>query len=289
MVEGSETAVGILSASSAERELLATAIAGTLSAAQQRIATERMSEELLDHNRRWQAAQKQLVRVRSIAMVAKMAAGAAHELNNPLAVISARTQMMLESCDDDETKRGLDTVLDQTQRASGIVTELMQFAKPPPPQPILRRLADALESLCQHWRGVSSIDAERMCLLISDPDATVYADPIQFREALDAVMANTLDATSPETAIVKINSPSHASDETVRIVIEDNGVGMTPKVLEHAIDPFYSSRPAGRGRGLGLSRAHRLVALNGGNLRLESRPGKGTIVHIEFPARAPGS
>ncbi len=289
IVEGSPATVGKLSGSTEECELLATAIAGTLAATHQRIATGRMSEELLDHNRRWQAAQKQLVRVRSIAMVAKMAAGAAHELNNPLAVISARAQMIVASCDDGETKSSLEIMLDQTQRASAIVMELMHFAKPPQPQPILRRLGDALESLCQHWRGVSSIGADRMKLMVVDPAATVFVDPIQLREVLDAVMANTLDATSPETAIVKINSPSHASDETVRIVIEDNGVGMTPKVLEHAIDPFYSSRPAGRGRGLGLSRAHRLVALNGGRLRLDSRPGKGTTVRIEFPARAPGS
>jgi signal transduction histidine kinase len=73
----------------------------------------------------------------------------------------------------------------------------------------------------------------------------------------------------------------------VRLEIGDNGPGMTRDVLEHAFDPFFSSRPAGRGRGLGLSRAYRLVEINGGKLWLESIPQKGTTVFIELPARAP--
>ena len=83
---------------------------------------------------------------------------------------------------------------------------------------------------------------------------------------------------------MNINSPCCASDEPVRIVVEDNGVGMSGDVLKHACDPFFSHRPAGRGRGLGLSLAYRLAKINHGNLRLESRVGSGTRVTIELPA-----
>ena len=70
-------------------------------------------------------------------------------------------------------------------------------------------------------------------------------------------------------------------------MIEDNGCGMSGEVLERAVDPFFSSRPAGRGRGLGLSRAYRLAELNGGRLWLESTPNVGTKVTLELPARPP--
>ena len=106
---------------------------------------------------------------------------------------------------------------------------------------------------------------------------------------LNAVVANAVAATSGKTARLQVNSPSCASDEIVRIVIEDNGVGMPRDVLEHAVDPFFSSRPAGRGRGLGLSRAYRLAEINGGGLSLESTPEVGTSVTVELPARAPRS
>ena len=86
---------------------------------------------------------------------------------------------------------------------------------------------------------------------------------------------------------MKVNSPSRTSDETVRILIEDNGIGMSRDVLEHAVDPFFSSRPAGRGRGLGLSQAARLAEINGGRLWLESILGTGTTVTVELPTHPP--
>jgi signal transduction histidine kinase len=130
---------------------------------------------------------------------------------------------------------------------------------------------------------------EKLTVSVSDASATVYADPNQLDEILTALVTNALEASGLETAHLQINSPSRASDETVRILVEDNGIGMTPEVVEHAPDPFFSSRPAGRGRGLGLSRAVRLAEINGGRLWLESTPNVGTIATIELPARAPGS
>ncbi len=128
-----------------------------------------------------------------------------------------------------------------------------------------------------------------MTLSAADAEATVYADPDQLREILDAVITNAVEAGESETLRVQVNSPSRLTDETVRIVIEDNGVGMSPDVLDHAFDPFFSHRPAGRGRGLGLSRAYRLADINGGRLWIESTRNVGTTVTIELPARAPAS
>ncbi len=77
--------------------------------------------------------------------------------------------------------------------------------------------------------------------------------------------------------------PTPADVRMLELVIADSGVGMEPFVLEHATDPFFSARPAGRGRGLGLARARRLIEHNGGSLSLESTPGAGTTVHIRVP------
>lgn len=271
----------------AECTALSTTMGLAISSAKARVESEHMTEELVDLNRRLRAAQKGLVRSRSISMIAAMAAGAAHELNNPLSIISGRAQMELARCDDEESARTLNTVIEQTQRATQIVTDLMSFAKPEPPKPVLQSLRRVLEPLCQHWRASSSLHQDQVTFSVANEDATVYADPGQLDEILSPVIANALEAAKPETTRVHINSPSNASDETVRIVVEDNGAGMTRNVLEHAIDPFFSSRPAGRGRGLGLSQAYRLAEVNGGRLWLESTPNVGTTVTIELPARGP--
>lgn len=289
LVPASQEAARRFRSAPAECTALSTTMGLALSSAKARVESERMTEELVDLNRRLRAAQKGLVRSRSISMIAAMAAGAAHELNNPLSIISGRAQMELARCSDEESSRALNTVIEQTQRAAKIVTDLMSFAKPEPPKPVLQSLREVLEPLCQHWCASSALHPDQVTVSLADADATVYADPHQLSEILGPVIANALETAKPETTRVHINSPSYASDETVRIVVEDNGAGMTHDVLEHAIDPFFSSRPAGRGRGLGLSQAYRLTEVNGGRLWLESTPNVGTTVTIELPARGPTS
>jgi len=287
LISAGKEAIARFRSAPTECEAVSTAIGLALMSAKARVEAERTSEELLDLNRRLNAAQKEVVRQRSISMIAKMAAGAAHELNNPLSVISGRAQLELAGCDNEKTARGLKIIIDQTQQATRIVTDLMHFAKPAPPTPVTLVLSDLLEPLCQHWRASSPFGEEQLTLSLRDHGVTVCADGEQLREILNAVVTNAVEATKPETARLHINSPSRASDESIRIVVEDNGVGMTQDVLEHAFDPFFSSRPAGRGRGLGLSRAYRLAEINGGHLWVESTPNVGTTVTIELPARAP--
>ena len=284
-----EEAINRLRLAPDECRALSTAIGLAAATARARTRQERANEELLDLNRRLQAAQKELVRARSVSMVGEMAGGAAHELNNPLAVISGRAQMALQDCTNEELARNLTTIIDHTKAAAAIVTELMHFAKPQPPKPVTQRLETVLESLCQRWRAGSPLTAAQLGSSLADAKLTIYADTEQLQSILDAIMANAVEACRPETAHVQINSPSLVSDETVRIVIEDNGVGMTSDVLEHAFDPFFSRRPAGRRRGLGLSQAYRLAEINGGRLWLDSTPNVGTTVTIELPARPPSA
>jgi len=260
-----------------------------VSTTQARNAAERLNEELFDLNRRLSQAQAALVRARSLSMIGEMAAGASHELNNPLAVISGRIQMLLAKATDEDTADALRIVRDEAGHASRIVTELMAFAKPPPPKPALIDLATIFDGLRQHWEADPRTEERCIEYSLPDHDLRVYADRDQITEVLLAVTTNALEATDAKMGRVSVNSASSASDKQVRIVIGDNGVGMSPDVLEHALDPFYSSRPAGRGRGLGLSLAHRLADINGARLCLESIPGEGTTVTIDWPAQPPST
>ena len=246
---------------------------------------ERHQEELYDLSRRLQTTQRDLVRARTISMIAEMSAGAAHEINNPLSVISGRAQLLLSECPDAEQTRALTLIVEKAQEASRIVTDLMNFAKPAPPQPIHQPLRSLLDTLCQHWRSGFSLSPQQLILGPLDDGLTFYADAQQVSEMLESIVTNAVQACREDSPRVIINSPSAASDETVRIEVQDNGAGMSPEVAERAIDPFFSHRSAGRGRGLGLSRAYRLAGINGGQLWIDSTPDVGTTVTIELPSR----
>ncbi len=284
-----EHALSAWNAAGRELEGLSLAWGLALSHAAGREQGERFQEALIEANRRVQSTQAEVLHRKSLSMVSEMAAGAAHELNNPLAVIAGRAQMLSADCADPTTQRALDIIAEQAKRASGIVNELMSFAKPRQPMPVPIRLAEFLEVLWRRWTEESSLTADRFEVRLADTGVQVYADPAALQEVFNALLSNAVAAMKPETARLIINSPSAASDETVRIRIEDNGAGMDAEVLERAFDPFFSHRHAGRGRGMGLSRALRLIEIGRGRLSLESSPGVGTTVFIELPARAPAN
>ncbi len=266
-------------------ESLVAAFGLAIAAAADRADATRLHEDLATANRQLRQAQGQIIRSRSLSMIAEMAAGAAHELNNPLAVIAGRAQLLLLDMEDSKQRQALEIVNDQARRCSEIVTELMAFAKPTPPTPVSTRLNTLLDAIGRHWLASSSLTETNLSWRVADPQVTAFADPAQVTLALDALLANAVEATRPETARIHINSSSRGSDETVVVCVIDNGIGMAPQVLEHALDPFFSHRAAGRGRGLGLSKAHRLIEINGGRLWLESSPGAGTRAYVELPSR----
>jgi len=276
-------------AAETETHALSSAIELAMLSAKATVEAESLNDELLDTNRRLRTAQEELVKARSMSMIAQMAAGAAHELNNPLSVISGRAQMAAADCQDESVIRTLSIIKDRAHEASEIVTELMHFAKPDPPQGAAVKLAEVFETLCQHWRSEFSLRPAQLTSTMADAGAAAFVDRGHLREILDALVKNAVEAGEPETLRVELNSPSLTSDERVRIVVADNGPGMDAETLAHAADPFFSRRPAGRGRGLGLPRAYRLVEVNGGRLWLESTAKVGTTVTIELPARAPAA
>ncbi|HOW69582.1 MAG TPA: HDOD domain-containing protein [Phycisphaerae bacterium] len=257
--------------------------------AESRMTASRLSEEMSDMNRRLVESQAEVTRMRSLAMVGEMAAGAAHEINNPLAVISGRAQLLHRNAQDDQTRRVADLIAEHAHKASAIVNELMEFAKPEPPQPTTWPVARLLSELRAEWLTKASLNDEQFRLVLSDDLPDVHADAAQVRKLFDELVRNAVEAMQdhPKPLLV-INCRANVADEMVVVKVEDSGVGMAPEVLERATDPFFSSRTAGRGRGLGLSRAARYAEINGGQIRLSSRPREGTVVLVTLPtARKP--
>ncbi len=271
-----------------ELNALAGAVGLAVVTASVRSDSELLIEELADVNRRLSAAQDEALRSKSLRIIARMAAGAAHELNNPLAVISGRAQMLARGLIDENDVRSVTLIREQAQQASDIVSELLDFAKPEVPDSQTVSLQPWLEKFRAKWLKNSTLREADFELCIANPGIAARVDPDQLLRIFDALIANAVEAMTSEKPRLLINSASSPSDDTIVVMIEDNGVGMSPEVLEHAPDPFFSHRQAGRGRGLGLSRAHSLATRNGGRLWLESTEGGGSRAFVEFPSARMG-
>jgi signal transduction histidine kinase len=163
----------------------------------------------------------------------------------------------------------------------------MEFAKPTPAQPTVWPLAALVGELRRNWIEQKVLTPEQFVVQLSDDIPRIRADISQIRLLFDEVIRNAVEAMQDRDAKrLTVNCRSDVADDRLVIWIEDNGCGMTPDVVERAMDPFFSHRPAGRGRGLGLSRAARYAQINGGRIRLSSRVTEGTAVIVELPAAA---
>lgn len=235
-----------------------------------------------------------------LAALAELAAGAGHEINNPLAVISGQAQRLLRTEADPERGERLRMIVRQADRIADLLRDLMRFARPPKPRPdrlavddLLRSVRDRLATFA-HERGV------RLEIPPAEPDVFLVADREQVGGALAAVVRNGIEAAGPlpdpsrdhcptattSPAWVRLSCQISESDR-VEIVVEDSGGGLAPDVAEHAFDPFYCGRTAGRGRGLGLPTAWRLLRQNGGDLRYDPTPHSPARFVLTLPRAAP--
>jgi hypothetical protein len=213
----------------------------------------------------------------------ELAYGAGHEINNPLANIAARAQSLLPGEADAERRRRLSTIVDQAFRARDMIGGLMVFARPPKPRLADIDLHEVVRPVVEAVRPLADTRGVRLEYSPPPMPLLVRVDAAQIGEALRALAMNAFEAVEDGGRVV-IAAAGGAGDRCHRIEITDDGRGMDADVARRAFDPFFSGRDAGRGIGLGLPKALRLIESNGGTIDLSSRPGRGTRVLVELPA-----
>jgi len=219
-------------------------------------------------------------------IIAEIAAGAAHEINNPLTVISGRAQLLMKQETDETKLLMLNQIMEKTSQAYEIVHQLMRYARPAKPNirtvsPVII-INNCLEKINAHYLNEPlDITIDSTIENLSD----VEADAEQIAEAMSQIICNSLESYESGNGPVIIAGSEHKPG-FIDIRIQDQGCGMTPQTLQKAAEPFYSDKPAGRQRGMGLALASSLIRNNGGEISLESQIEKGTTVTIRLPKTA---
>ncbi len=212
--------------------------------------------------------------------LAEFAAGAGHELNNPLAVIVGRAQLLLAGHDQVDPGRSLRAIIAQAQRAHRILRDLMYVARPPELRPRPCQPDEIIKACFRDLQPEAEARGIRLVAESRDPGLRVYVDPDPLRQVADVLVRNALEAT-PSGGLVEFHTSG--DPRKLRWTVHDNGRGIGPGEGAHLFDPFYCGRQAGRGLGLGLPRASRILAQIGGELRWQSSPGIGTTFQATIP------
>jgi len=261
-------------------------LAFVLAAAIARAGGDRLAEQLAEANQRLAETREALAQAQALAVVGEMAAGAAHEINNPLAVIAGRAQLLAERMRTKKDRASAELIAEKAREISEIATEMMAFARPEPPAPKTVDVGELFSSLTKRLKDQllpkatpSAVDID-----IEAPCPPIWADAAQIEDVLAELVRNAV--TAGGAVHIRLRARRQPGSDAVVLAVSDDGPGMEPAVAGAAFTPFYSHRPAGRGRGMGLARAKRCVEANGGKIWMRSRPQQGTSVFLELP-RAP--
>lgn len=215
-----------------------------------------------------------------LASMKQLAYGASHEINNPLANIASRAQMLASGEPDPERKRRLDSINQQAFRAHEMIADMMLFAHPPKAELIPIEAFPVVEQVVNELQSIA--DSQNTSLTCSaSPMPEVLADATQLGVAVKAVITNSLEAVKQDGDVhVEMGN---GAGELACISIRDSGPGFDERTRNHLFDPFFSGREAGRGLGFGLSKAWRIAQLHGGKIEAENQPHSGAVVHLRIP------
>jgi two-component system NtrC family sensor kinase len=261
---------------------------------------EREAETLHHALEEQRAGEGERLRRQKLGGLAELAAGAGHEINNPLAVISGQAQYLLSRLSDPDRapecsqQKALQTIVQQCQDIHQILRGLRLFARPPLPR---KDRLDLLAAVRQAATGLNDLAAQRgVKLLVPGPanpsemgageSVFVHADPGQVQTILSSLLRNAVEAAATGGwAAARLETAA----DGVAVVVEDSGPGPEPRHLEHLFDPFFSGRQAGRGEGLGLSVAWALARQHGGDVRHVPVPGGPTRFVLTLPVDLPAA
>jgi len=228
----------------------------------------------------------QLVQAEKLSSIGLLAAGVAHEVNTPLAVISSQAQMLVKQMPSDDARaRTVDKIIKQSFRASEIVNNLLKFSRVSGSEYSeldLNRVIRETLSLIEPMLRASNISLNAQ---LSPSVPPLFGNPGKLQQVFMNLVMNARDAM-PRGG--ELTLATECENSTIHVEVSDNGVGIPPDHLSKIFDPFFTTKAKSRGTGLGLAVTYGIIREHSGKIGVESVPGRGTTFRLEFPtARKP--
>ncbi|MCE5279885.1 MAG: HDOD domain-containing protein [Planctomycetaceae bacterium] len=281
LVRAAEAPDALVAATAA---LTAEALSDSLVLVQARERAVQMNEEFARSGEAVAARRDAVAQAQAMAAVGEMAGGAAHEMNNPLAIVSGRAQLMRSAATSDAERQTWQLIADQAQRISDIISNLMEYARPEPAKPEAIDVRALAAEAVREFSSVATQAAHPLVdIHVGDDVPAVLADRQQIRRVLTELIANAVTALGDSGGTITLTGRLDEVRDAVLVSVSDSGPGMDEATLQHVFTPFFSLQAAGRRRGLGLPLARRYVENNRGQIFIRSRKGQGTAVYVQLP------
>ncbi len=258
------------------------------------IGFAKVTRDLTERRRAQEAleqAQQQLLQSQKLEALGQLSGGVAHDFNNMLTAIISNLQLVQGSIDlQGAPRRQIEAAVQAARNGAAVVRQMLVFARKQPIQPSEFNVKDALEEIAALIRR-SCHENIRVEMEFSPDAKWVLAEQNNLQTSIINLVLNGCDAM-PDGGTLKITTEKRRiahhdflpPGEYVCIIVSDTGTGMTPDVLDHAMEPFFTTKDVGKGTGLGLSTVYGAVRQSGGDVKIKSVPGEGTEVELLLPA-----
>jgi signal transduction histidine kinase/iron only hydrogenase large subunit-like protein len=243
--------------------------------------------QLQDTNRLLQDTQVSLIQSEKLASMGQLAAGVAHELNNPLGSILMFAHILLEGLrEQSQSREDVELIVREAHRCKAIVSGLLNFARQNRVQLQAKDVAEMFRAVAHEKEPDPGFAGVRFRIDVEEPALPAWLDPDQFRQVLDNLVNNAAEAMDGRGEIVL-----RARRESVRpgvvIEVEDHGCGIPQENMSRIFSPFFTTKKLGKGTGLGLAIVYGIIKMHQGQIEAHSQLGRGTIFRITLPDQPP--
>ena len=251
-----------------------------------------LEEKVEKRTRELRVAEAEAARGEKLASVGLLAAGIAHELNNPLTGILTFSHLIREKMPAGSPEaEDLDLVIRETKRCAAIIRRLLDFAREKTPEKKYHDLNQIVEDTARIIDRPAQVRDIEIALDLGRDLPPVWVDADLIKQVIMNMLVNAQHAIEEKGSITvrtrRVPEAGTGSASMVEISIIDTGCGIPQENLQRIFDPFFTSKGTGKGTGLGLSVSHGIVSAHGGTIKVESTPGEGSTFHVCVPVDPP--